>query len=220
MMPPLSRSTTEAIAKPLSLTFVRHGATQPNLDGLRCGGDLDHPMVALGRRQILEVAQSFKRTAWPIDLIVASDLHRTCEAAHIISGALGGVPIQIDTGWRERAMGEWNLRPIAENDDALRAGHTPPGGETSAAFSTRVGHALQRCFAAAHARFPLLVASKGVARVLFELLDRRLSSSVGNGETLQFDLAALVGASTRASQIVRHGPCPNVRAARVDGVTT
>ena len=33
------------------LRFVRHGATHANSAGLRCGGDLDLPMTALGHEQ-------------------------------------------------------------------------------------------------------------------------------------------------------------------------
>lgn len=180
------------------LLFVRHGATAPNLDGLRCGGDLDLPLTDRGRAQVAQVARTMRASGQPIDLIVASDLLRTRESADIIAALLGDVPIEIDALWRERALGSWNLRPIAENEHALRAGLLPPGGESNAAFSARIGRALERLLEHPQARSPLLVGSKGVARVLGELLGAQPDAPVPNAGLLCFDLSA---EPARASEI-------------------
>src|SRR5206468_7239950 len=34
--------------RPFTLYFVRHGITEPNFRGFRCGGDLDLPMMDIG----------------------------------------------------------------------------------------------------------------------------------------------------------------------------
>lgn len=185
-------AVSETTQRPL--IFIRHGATAPNLAGLRCGGDLDLPMTDVGRAQIAQAAQSLRERGWPIDLIVASDLQRTRESAEIISAALGGVPLEIDAAWRERALGEWNLLTVAETETALRSGQQPPRGESNTAFVSRICGALQQFLAGTSSRMPLLIGSRGVARVLGETLDAPQRAPVGNGEILRFDrLPALTG---------------------------
>ena len=179
------------------LTFVRHGATAPNLEGLRCGGDLDLSMTDAGRAQITRAAQTLRERGWAVDLIIASDLQRTRESARIISALLGGVPVEIDAAWRERALGQWNLKPVADTDSALRAGETPPGGESNAAFVARIGDALRHFMARTTSRHPLLIGSRGVARVLHETLAVRQHAPVDNGEILRFDLSRVWPAGER-----------------------
>jgi len=178
-------------ASPPPLIFVRHGATAPNLDGLRCGGDLDLRMTDLGRAQIARAAQTMRERGLRIDLIVASDLQRTRESAEIVAAALGGVAIEIDAAWRERSLGQWNLKPVTQTDAALRAGETPLGGESNTAFVARIGAALQQFAHHTASRLPLLIGSRGVARVLGEILAAPQRSAVGNGEILRFDLASV-----------------------------
>ena len=98
----------------LPLRFVRHGATAPNMAGLRCGGDLDVPLTALGRQQAVTAARQVAELEPAVGLIVTSDLVRTRETAAIIAAALSGVPIIIEAGFAERSLGQWNLRTIAE----------------------------------------------------------------------------------------------------------
>ena len=182
-------STLTGMVHPL--LFVRHGATAPNLDGLRCGGDLDVPMTTTGRAQIAKAADALHRLGRPIDLIIASDLLRTRESAEMVSGILGNVPIEIDADWRERSLGAWNLRPIGETEAALQAGEPPPGGESNAMFTARIRSALAGLRSHVRTGLPLLVGSRGVARVLRETLDARVVAPVNNGEILCFDLAAI-----------------------------
>lgn len=171
------------------LVFVRHGATQANLDGLRCGGDLDMPMTALGRSQIADAARQVRHAGWPIDVIFASDLLRTKESAGIASAVLGGIPVREMPTLRERRLGQWNLCRIEATEAALRAGQTPPGGESDAEFTRRIEHAIAEMLSAPWS-MPLLVGSKGVARVLRQM--RGLTrEAVGNGEVLVLDVAEL-----------------------------
>ena len=187
------------------LMFVRHGATEPNLAGLRCGGDLDVPLSAEGRNQARSAAEQMRAMGWPVGVIVSSDLQRTRETAHIIKGVFPDVELIIAPGFAERHLGEWNLLPIADTEAALNAGATPPGGESRAVFFDRIAAAvdilLPRLSQLSHP--PLLVASKGVARVLGELLsgsvlrytsadtsaDTRSDRGAQNGELIRFELA-------------------------------
>lgn len=171
----------------LPLRFVRHGATAPNLAGLRCGGDADVPLTEIGRLQAAEAAARVARMQPPIGLIVTSDLIRTRETAAIIARALPGVAIIVEPAFAERRLGEWNLRPIAETQPWLEARCTPPGGESDDEFTDRVARGLRAVKRHLPER-PLLVGSKGVARMLGELVGLPERLELGNGVVTEFDL--------------------------------
>lgn len=173
----------------LPLRFVRHGATAPNLAGLRCGGDLDVPLTALGRQQARAVAERIARLDPPVHLIVTSDLKRNRETADIIARSLGtDVTMLVQPAFSERRLGEWNLRPIAETQPWFEARRTPPGGESDDEFTYRVADAV-RAIKRQLAERPLLVGSKGVGRVLGELIGLAERLELGNAEVWEFDFA-------------------------------
>lgn len=176
---------------PHSIFLVRHGATEPNLAGLRCGGDLDVPLTDLGRHQAVEAAHRILEIEQPVGLIVASHLQRTQETAAIISRMLGNIEVVIEPAFAERRLGAWNLRSVGETESALTDGVTPPGGESTADFLDRIARAAQTLLLPRLARRPLLVGSKGVARAFRELLDMPRAKGLANGELLQLDLAKL-----------------------------
>ena len=176
----------------LPLRFVRHGATAPNLAGVRCGGDLDVPLTAMGRAQAAAVAERIARVEPPVKLIVTSDLKRTRETADIIARELSvvtpGVTMLVQPAFSERRLGQWNLRPIAETQPWLEARMTPPGGESDEQFTRRVAEAVRKIKRQLALR-PLLVGSKGVGRVLGELIGLPDRLDLGNGEVWEFDFA-------------------------------
>ena len=173
------------------LVFVRHGATKPNLAGLRCGGDLDVSLTDLGRRQAVEAGQRILALGLTVGVVVCSDLRRTRETAQIISQVLGGVEVIVDPAFSERRLGSWNLRSVASTEAGLVQGATPPDGESNQSFMDRIGGAMQHLLPHLP-RSPLLVGSKGVARALSELLGLPGRFAAVNGEVIQFDLAALL----------------------------
>jgi probable phosphoglycerate mutase len=172
----------------LPLRFVRHGATAPNLAGLRCGGDLDVPLLAAGRAQAAAAAERIARLEPPVRLIVTSDLKRNRQTADIIASALPGVTLLVEPAFSERRLGEWNLKPIADTQPWLEARRTPPGGESDAEFTRRVADAVRGIKQQLHER-PLLVGSKGVGRVLGELIGLPQRLELGNAEIWEFDFA-------------------------------
>jgi len=174
-----------------TLILLRHGATQPNLDGLRCGGDLDAPLSYTGREQVVQAARRVLAEGWPVDAIFASDLQRTHESARIASELLGGLPVIIEPGFRERLLGDWNMQPVADNAAALAQGVTPPGGESNAVFAARIDGAIRALLARRFAS-PMLIGSRGVARVLRERLALPRSEPLRNGELWRLDLSELV----------------------------
>jgi 2,3-bisphosphoglycerate-dependent phosphoglycerate mutase len=175
---------------PLHLNFMRHGATEPNLAGLRCGGDLDAPLTDLGRRQAAQAALRIHELRIPVGVIVTSRLARTHETAQIVSRVLHGVEVIIEPGFAERRLGQWNLKSIAETQAALAQGVTPPGGESNQEFVARI-HAALEALLPRLAQRPLLVGSRGIARVLHELAGQGrpgIRHEVGNGQLAHFDL--------------------------------
>jgi broad specificity phosphatase PhoE len=178
-----------------TLLFLRHGATDPNLAGLRCGGDHDAALAAPGRQQARDAAQALAAQLPPQRLhLVCSDLQRTVETARILAAELAphGIPcdLRLVPELRERRLGAWNLQPIADTQAALVAGLTPPGGEAAAEFKARIAAAV-RSLLPLPPEPTLLVGSKGVARVLGELCGLPGRLDMGNGTWMRFHLAAL-----------------------------
>mgnify|MGYP000942301098 FL=1 len=94
----------------------------------------------------------------------------------------------VEPAFSERRLGGWNLRSIAETQPWLEARRTPPGGESDEAFTKRVADAVRGIKQQLHER-PLLVGSKGVGRVLGELIGLPERLELGNGEIWEFDFA-------------------------------
>jgi 2,3-bisphosphoglycerate-dependent phosphoglycerate mutase len=183
-----------------TLYFVRHGVTEPNFRGYRCGGDLDLPMMDIGCDQAYLLAKQIDRMNLRLGVIVAGSLLRTRQTASIISGVLGEVPIVIEPLLNERRLGEWNNRPIAETEDMLARKVTPPGGESEDEFSQRIAQGLA-ALRPYQDRRALVVSSKGVGRVLNALLGGQGRMQVGNGEIVEFAVAANAGpAALRVSR--------------------
>ena len=96
--------------------------------------------------------------------------------------------MRIEPGLIERRLGSWNGRSIEETQPLLAAGRTPPGGESSAKFTARVFAAF-RGLAPLYARWPLIVSSRGVARVLMEHGGCEDAATVPNCTILRVTLA-------------------------------
>jgi 2,3-bisphosphoglycerate-dependent phosphoglycerate mutase len=174
--------------RPFTFYFVRHGVTEPNFKGLRCGGDLDIPLMDIGCDQAYLLAKQIARMDLGIGVIVAGSLIRTRQTASIVSAVLGNVPVEVEPLLNERHLGEWNNQSVAATEEALRNKVTPPGGESEAEFRDRVGRALVK-IEPFFGRTPLLVSSKGIARVMNTLLGGEGRMDVGNGEVVEFAVA-------------------------------
>ena len=179
--------------RPFTLYFVRHGVTEPNFRGYRCGGDLDLPLMDIGCDQAYLLAKQIEKMNLRIGVIVTGSLIRTRQTASIISGVLGNVPVEVDELFNERRLGQWNNRPIAETEELLKARVTPPGGEAEDDFTRRVSAGLDNLRPHLDRR-PLLVSSKGVGRVLHALLGGQERMQIGNGEIVEFAVARERGA--------------------------
>jgi 2,3-bisphosphoglycerate-dependent phosphoglycerate mutase len=175
-----------------SLLFMRHGATALNTAGLRCGGDVDLPLTDAGHQQSLLAAQRLAEMRPRVGVIVVSALQRTRQTADIVASILHGVEIVVEPAFNERRLGEWNRRPIAETQAALAAGATPPGGESNDEFTRRIRSAVLSTLAPLLGERALLIASKGVARVLGELAGHGAGEPLDNAGIVAFDLSRLL----------------------------
>jgi len=178
--------------RPFTLYFVRHGITEPNFRGFRCGGDLDIPMMDIGCDQAYLLAKQIDKMNLHIGVIIAGSLLRTRQTASIIGGVLGDVPLIIEPLLNERRLGDWNNRPIADTEEQLAAKMTPPGGESEDAFQARIAEALEHVRPYFERR-PLIVSSKGVGRILNALLGGSDRMQVGNGEIVEFAVSPAMG---------------------------
>lgn len=131
------------------LYLVRHGETAANAERLWQGGQGDDPLNERGRTQSLAAAKALSDSG--AVAIYASDLRRAAETAEII-GARLGLPVKTHPGLREYGFGvlegattsevlaQWkNLLVRWRTDPAAK----PPGGESAAEFTQRVGSALR-----------------------------------------------------------------------------
>ena len=180
--------------RPFTLYFVRHGVTEPNFRGFRCGGDLDLPLMDIGCDQAYLLAKQVEKMNLRIGIIVTGSLIRTRQTASIISGVLGNLPVEVEPLLNERRLGQWNNKPIAETEEMLAARVTPPGGESEEEFTQRISLALEHMRPYLDRR-PLLVSSKGVGRVLNGILGGSGRMQVGNGEIVEFSVQKQHGQS-------------------------
>lgn len=168
--------------------FVRHGQTEYNLRHVRCGGDVDIALTCEGEAQAGAAGLWLKEQGLAIDAIVASPLIRTRRTAEIIHAALGtDCPLLNHAGLIERRLGAWNGLDIAQTQPWFDQALPPPGGETEPAFRARISETVADILARPY-RLPLLVASKGVARVLGLLAGHGPQPPAGNAQILRFDM--------------------------------
>ena len=188
--------------RPFTLYFVRHGVTEPNFRGYRCGGDLDIPLMDIGCDQAYLLAKQIERMNLRVGMIIAGSLIRTRQTASIMSGVLGNLPIEVEPLVNERRLGQWNNRPIAETEDLLAAKVTPPGGESEGEFTARIELALDRIRPHLEKR-PLLVSSKGVGRILNQILGGTGRMNVANGEIVEFTVFQNAASGAHRLKVVR-----------------
>jgi alpha-ribazole phosphatase len=156
----------------MRLLLVRHGETVWNAEA-RLQGRTDLPLSPLGRQQASALAGVVVTET--VHALYASDLRRAWETAEILADPLG-LQVQPEPRWREMAFGDWEgltFAEIQQRDAAALAAWqadpmriAPPGGETLAQVSERVGAALAGLIATCQERTAVLVAHGGPLRVL------------------------------------------------------
>lgn len=149
------------------ICIVRHGETDWNKSGILQGW-LDVPINAHGRKQALEMAQSFAQQGF--EAVWSSNLVRASETADIISAALQLAPPRCHAGLKERNFGAIQgipkdelaeLNP-AQYEQILRRNPAAQfvGGETMDEFADRVLEAITE-IGASHPGQKVLVITHG-----------------------------------------------------------
>ncbi len=172
--------------RPTTLLLVRHGESEDNVAG-RLSGGRDVPLTATGRRQARRLAAHLA-TEFTIDAVYTSPLSRAMETARCIGREVGLEPIPLD-GLREWALGRLEgCRSSASRSRAIATVVRQAGGETRAAFRTRVLHAMER-IVGSHPGKTVAVVTHGGPLAAF--LATTLQGNAGEWATFKMDNAAL-----------------------------
>jgi alpha-ribazole phosphatase len=181
--------------------LIRHGepAGGTRYRGNGLGRGPDDPLSQLGWAQMRQALGA----SGPWDQVICSPLARCRELAAEVA-ARHGLPLAVEPDLREVGMGEWEGRTHAEvaaqEPELYRAAyadpvaHRPPGSESLADLSARVGPAYERQVAAYPGRHLLIVSHTGVMRAL---VGRLLLADPACWWRLRIDYAGIVR--------VRHG---------------
>jgi broad specificity phosphatase PhoE len=155
------------------IVLIRHGETVGN-SAERLHGSADLPLSAEGLEQMRRAAAMLRTEVF--DLVVASTLRRSWEAALVVAG---GAPIRLEHDFREIHFGRWEgltkseieaSDPVAyKNWQARAAGFEYPGGEARAEFRARIARGLER-LQHSGADAVLAVLHRGVIRSIGEQL--------------------------------------------------
>ena len=159
--------------------FMRHGQTTANAREVSSGGDRDPGLTEFGCEQAKAAAQLLLEREIKPGLIVASPLLRTTHTANLIGEQLN-LPLRHFSSFLERRLGIWNGQRAEITNALLAAGKTPPGGESKSDFEQRITDAFLSLVPLC-TQWPLLVSSRGVARVLLEKVNFENASQFPNG---------------------------------------
>src|ERR1700722_7302661 len=114
--------------------FIRHGETDANRRHVLAGSGIDHPLSPVGHTKARGLGASVAtRIGHKVHRLLVSDLTRARETAAYVSEGLG-LKIEIEPGWREWNLGEWEGKSFAECGHLLLGDGDPCGGEARAAF--------------------------------------------------------------------------------------
>ncbi len=168
--------------------FMRHGQTVANAANISSGGDRDPQLTDFGCDQAISAARVLRRLETGPSLIVASPLRRATETALLIGEHLS-LPLKILPSFTERKLGDWNDQCSQLTNNLLISGKTPPGGESRSDFAARINEAYQDLLPLC-TQWPLLVSSRGVARVLLERVNCKNAAHYPNGVIARITLTS------------------------------
>lgn len=167
--------------------FVRHGQTDANREGIRSVGESNARLTELGRDQALIAAETLQNIGVTSSMIVTPPLSRTLETAELLKDRLG-LKVHVEPALLERQHGKWNGLSADATRLPLTAGETPPEGESDLRFQTRIQSAFRR-LGPLYPGWPLIVSSRGVARILLEHAGHGNAAPLANGTILRVVLA-------------------------------
>ena len=168
-------------------TFVRHGQTDANVQGV-LQGHIDTPLGETGRAQARAAAERLKHEKF--DLFYSSDLSRAFETAQIIGEAIRMEPVPL------RELREWRLGELegrlhgelrVQYPDVTRSFHVDreedisvPGGESRDEFFSRITACLDRLRDENPGARILIVSHGGALRAVY----RHIAGLIGAGRLI------------------------------------
>ncbi len=168
--------------------FVRHGQSVANSAGISCGGDSDVDLTELGKNQAYSIARKLHQLGQKPCCLFAAPLKRTLNTAQIINQTLE-LDIWSDGALLERFLGDWNGQPSTITDKFIRDGMTPPNGESNVKFRGRVMEFF-RGLSDCYENWPLIIGSRGTARILSEEFECEGFRELPNGGLVKVYLAS------------------------------
>ena len=168
-----------------TMLFMRHGETTANVMFIASGGDRDPDLTDRGLKQAVDALDVLKNHAEIPGIIVTSPLKRTSNTAYAISEHFG-LEVVFDPDLKERELGDWNGTSSAIVNPMLMQGKTPPNGESRAIFQQRTLKALKRSLELGD--LPMVIGSRGTARILLELVDHADPLNFPNGSIMKIML--------------------------------
>jgi len=156
----------------LRLYLIRHGEVEDAAAG-KLLGRTDTPLSERGLEQSRQMAETLATAR--LSAIYSSDLQRARAMAETIANRCA-LKVRENPAWREIDMGDWEGRTLAalhEEEPALvtqlfddPASFKYPGGESFAAFTTRVRRALEQLLVNHASDEIALVSHGGVDRAI------------------------------------------------------
>jgi len=196
--------------KSVTVTMVRHGETDWNVEKKIQGSTKEVPLNEKGKEQTKELAKKLKGKKF--DLIISSDADRAIESAKILSDKLG-IPFEDQwTTLQERRYYSWMGRTKDEvfgecpmNDHMKQNGGTfpfhhatPQEGESLSDFIIRMQEVYEALLEKYAGKHILLVSHNGVAKAL-----KALAENLSYPETLKFGLLNAGSATIKLNPLIR-----------------
>ncbi|GAB3708721.1 histidine phosphatase family protein [Nocardiopsis oceani] len=193
--------------EPTRLVLLRHGQTPLSVER-RFAGRGDIPLTDEGHAQAEAAAR--RLAGWGFDAVVSSPLLRTRQTAEY-SARLLGLPMETDEGFVETDFGDWEGLTFAEARERapdqvsrwLADPETgPPGGESFAEVSRRVGKAREALLERHPGRRVLVVSHVTPIKVVVQ---QAMLAPVGALYRMHLDTACLTEVDCYADgpQVVR-----------------
>ncbi len=168
-----------------TLTLIRHGESNVTVNRVIGGHRSCSGLSDLGRQQAERLRERLANTGeLAADVLIASNFSRAIQTAEVIAPALGDLALDIDPGFGEHDPGP-EIDGMTFDGYVERFG-TPnwsdpdvdvfPGGETIAAFHSRVGSALAALIEAHRGTSIVVACHGGVVDATFRHLLRTAST--------------------------------------------
>ena len=147
---------------PRAFYMIRHGESEANAANLTAGGGFNAPLTAKGAGQAKTLAPYLAQLDVKPSKIYASSMIRAHNTAILINEQMQ-LGITTHDELRETDFGDWEGRPWREVQPLLDSGLSPPNGECSRTFSTRIQSALDDILAHEDdGNIPMVVAHGGL----------------------------------------------------------